>query len=137
METSLEPRQFTLLLFMAFAGCALALAVIGVYAVISQDTSERWWEFGVRIALGAQAKDVIGRVMRQGVASAGASVLIGVAGAAVLRTALRGMLFSVAPLDVVTFGVVGGVMFTTAMLACYVPARRATGVDPLAAVRAT
>ena len=110
--------------------------MIGVYAVISQETTERWREIGVRIALGAQAQDVIGMVMRQGVVSAGAGVLIGIAGAAGLSAALRGMLFSVAPLDLATFGAVAAVMFATAMLASYVPARRATRVDPLTALRA-
>jgi ABC-type antimicrobial peptide transport system permease subunit len=75
-------------------------------------------------------------VMRQGIASAGLGIVLGVAGSAALRNLLRGMPFSVAPRDVVTFGAVGALMLTTAMLASYIPARRATRVDPLTALRA-
>lgn len=132
---SLTPRRFTLTLFVSFALAALMLALIGVYGVISQSTAERWRELGVRIALGAQGRDIIGMVMRQGLASAGSSIAIGVAGSAALTTLLRGMLFGVVPLDMATFAAVALVMLTTALLACYIPARRATTVDPLVALR--
>jgi ABC-type antimicrobial peptide transport system permease subunit len=122
-------------LFISFSLAALVLAIIGVYGVISQGTTERQREFGVRIALGAQRRDIIAMVMRQGLASAGLGIAIGLAGSALVTNLLRGMLFSVAPLDVPTFTAVGVVLFGTAMLACYFPASRATRVDPLTALR--
>lgn len=136
VASSLMPRRFTLLLFVAFSLAAVVLAVVGVYGVISQSTTERSKEFGVRIALGAQSYDIVSLAMRQGIRSTVLGIAIGVAGAAALTTLLRGMLFSIVPLDAPTFGGVSVLMFTTAMIACYVPARRATRVDPLVALRA-
>jgi putative ABC transport system permease protein len=133
---SLKPRRFALTLFVCFSVAALVLAVIGVYSVINQATTERVREFGVRTALGAQRRDIVRMVMRQGFVSAGTGVGLGIAGAAALTTLLRGMLFEVVPLDALTFSMVAALMLGTSMLACYVPARRATGVDPLIALRA-
>ena len=137
VDASLRPRQFTLVLWISFAGCAVLLAIVGVYAVVSQNTADRWKELGVRVALGAQAADMIWMVMRQGLIPAGAGVLLGAAGGAVLSAGLRSMLYSIAPLDMTTFAAVAFVMLATAMLACYLPARRATAVDPLVALRAS
>jgi putative ABC transport system permease protein len=136
VSTSLKPRRFTLVLFAAFSIAALVLAVIGVYGVISHATTERVREFGLRIALGAQSGDIIRMVMRQGVLAAGAGVVIGMLGSAALTRLLANMLFSVRPLDVVTFGSVAVLMFGTALAATYVPARKATRVDPLISLRA-
>jgi predicted permease len=136
VSTSLTSRRFTLILFVAFSLAAVVLAVVGVYGVISQGTAERWREFGVRIALGAQPRDIVRIAMRQGLTSAATGITIGAVGAAALTTLMRGMLFSVVPFDVPTYGAVGLMMLVTAMLACYVPARRATRVDPLVALRA-
>ena len=133
---SLKPRRFALTLFVCFSVAALVLAVIGVYSVINQATAERVREFGVRTALGAQRRDIVRMVMRQGFVSAGTGVALGIAGAAALTTLLRGMLFEVVPLDALTFSMVAALMLGTSMLACYVPAHRATGVDPLIALRA-
>jgi putative ABC transport system permease protein len=133
---SLKPRRFALTLFICFSAAALILAVIGVYSVINQATVERVREFGVRTALGAQRRDIVRMVMRQGFVSAGTGVALGIAGAAALTTLLRGMLFDVVPLDALTFTLVALLMLGTSMLACYVPAHRATGVDPLIALRA-
>jgi putative ABC transport system permease protein len=133
---SLEPRRFALSLFLCFSAAALVLAGIGVYSVINQATVERVREFGVRTALGAQRRDILRMVMRQGFVSAGTGVAFGIAGAAALTTLMRGMLFEVVPLDALTFSVVAVLMLGTSMLACYVPAHRATGVDPLIALRA-
>jgi putative ABC transport system permease protein len=137
VAASLKPRQFTLSLFVAFAACALLLAVVGVYAVISQRTAERWQELAVRIALGAQARDVVSMTMRQGLVPVAAGVAIGLAGAVGLSILIRRMLFIVSPFDLTTFGIVCALMVTTAMVACYIPARRGTRVDPLAAIRAS
>jgi putative ABC transport system permease protein len=107
-----------------------------VYGVISQGTAERRTEFGVRIALGAERRDIVGMVMRQGFKFAGIGIGLGVAGSIVLTSFLRGMLFGVAPLDVSTFGMTALLLLGTAMLACCVPAGQATRVDPLVSLRA-
>jgi predicted permease len=133
---SLKPRRFALTWFLAFAGAALVLAVIGVYGVMSQGTVERWREFGVRLALGAQRHDIVSMVMRQGLGAILVGIAIGVAGGALLTRVLRSMLFGVVPFDALTFAGVAALMIVTAMIACYVPARRATSADPLDVLRA-
>jgi putative ABC transport system permease protein len=135
VDESLKPRRFTLLLFLCFAAAALLLAMVGVYGVISHGTAERAREFGVRIAIGAQPWDIVRMVMRQGLASAALGIVVGLLGASASTHFMRGMLYSVTPFDVATFVVVSGLMLATAMLACYVPARRATRVDPLVVLR--
>lgn len=133
---SITPRRFTLTVFACFSLTALALAVLGVYGVISQGVAERRKEIGVRIALGAQQRDIVRMVMSQGFTFAGIGIAVGVAGAVALTGLLRGMLFGVVPLDAPTFGVVGTLLLGTAMLACYFPARQATCIDPMKAMRA-
>ncbi|MBA2686307.1 MAG: ABC transporter permease [Gemmatimonadaceae bacterium] len=135
-STSITPRRFTLTVFACFSLTALALAVLGVYGVISQGVAERRKEIGVRIALGAQQRDIVRMVMSQGFTFAGIGIAVGVAGAVALTGLLRGMLFGVVPLDAPTFGVVGMLLLGTAMLACYFPARQATCIDPMIALRA-
>ncbi len=135
LSYSLRPRRFTLLLFVSFAAAALLLAIVGVYGVLSHGTAERAREIGVRIALGAQPGDIVRMVMRQGLGSACVGIVIGLLGSAAATRVLSGLLFSVTPFDAVTFGAVSAIMLATAMLACYVPARRATRVDPLVALR--
>ena len=135
VSDSLQPRRFTLMLFVSFAAAALMLAIVGVYGVLSYGTTERAREFGVRIALGAQPRDIIAMVMRQGLASACLGIVVGLAGSAAVTRLLSSMLFTITPFDAVTFVGVSALMLATAMLACYVPARRATRVDPLVALR--
>jgi putative ABC transport system permease protein len=132
---TLKPRRFTLLLFVSFAAVALMLAMIGVYGVLSHGTAERARELGVRIALGAQAGDIIRMVMGQGLVSVCAGITLGLAGATVATRALASLLYTVTPFDGLTFLSVCAIMLATAMLACYLPARRATRVDPLVALR--
>ena len=91
---------------------------------------------GGRTALGATRRDLVGLVRRQGVTLAGIGIAFGVAGSAALTSLLRGMLFGVGPFDAPTFGAVAMLLLATALLACYIPARRATRVDPLVALRA-
>jgi len=136
VDESVKPRRFTLVLFVSFAAAALLLAIVGVYGVLSHGTAERAREFGVRIALGAQPADIVHMVMRQGLGSACLGIVLGLLGSAAATRALSGLLFSVTPFDAVTFSAVSALMLTTAMVACYVPARRATRVDPLVALRA-
>lgn len=135
-SVSVSPRRFTLTVFACFSLTALVLAVLGVYGVISQGTAERRKEFGVRIALGAERRDIVGMVMRQGFKFAATGIAVGVAGAVALTSLLRGMLFGVAPLDLSTFVLTAMLLLGTAMLACCVPAGQATSVDPLVALRA-
>jgi putative ABC transport system permease protein len=135
VEETLKPRRFTLLLFVSFAAAALLLAMVGVYGVLSHGTAERARELGVRIALGAQSSDILAMVMHQGLASACLGILFGLAGSAVATRALSGLLYTVTPFDAVTFAGVSALMLVTAMVACYVPARRATRVDPLVTLR--
>lgn len=134
-DASLRPRRFALTLFVCFALTALALAVIGVYGVMSQGTVERWREFGIRVALGAGRRNIVYMVMRQGAMATAIGIALGIVGATIITALLRSMLFGVAPFDALTFGAVAVLLFTTAMAACYLPARRATGVDPLTALR--
>jgi predicted permease len=135
-SASIKPRRFTLTVFACFSVTALVLAVLGVYGVISQQTAERRKEFGVRIALGADRRDIVSMVMRQGFKYAGLGIAVGVAGSVALTRLLRGMLFGVVPLDASTFGLMATLLLGTAMLACCIPAYQATRVDPLIALRA-
>jgi putative ABC transport system permease protein len=136
VSDTLKARRFTLVLLGAFSAVALALAVIGVYGVISNGAAERAREIGVRIALGAQRTDILRLVIAQGVAPALAGVTVGVAGAFAFARVLQGMLYHVTPADPVTYAGVTLVMLSTAIAACYVPARRATRADPVASLRA-
>lgn len=136
VSDSLKPRRFVLALFGCFSVAALALALVGVYGVINHATLERSREFGVRIALGAGPSAVLGMVMAQGVGAALGGLALGLVGAAALTGVVRGMLYGVPPIDGVTFASVALVMLGTAALACYLPARRATRIDPLDTLRA-
>jgi putative ABC transport system permease protein len=136
VATALTPRRFTLSLFVAFSCAAILLAIVGVYGVISQGIAERRREFGVRIALGARSTEVISVAMVQGLHASITGLILGMIGAAALTSLLRSLLFAVVPLDLVTFVGVGSLMLLTAALACYIPARRATRIDPLQALRA-
>ncbi len=135
VSDSLRPRRFALTLFASFAAAALLLAVIGVYGVTSHGVAERSRELGVRIALGARAADILRLVMREGAVAAGAGVIVGAALASATSHLFGRMLFGVSPLDVTTYSVAVVAMIGTAMVASFVPARRATRADPLEALR--
>jgi predicted permease len=123
-------------MFGVFGALALVLAVIGVYGVLSFSVAQRTQEFGVRMALGAEPGDVRGMMVRQGLRLAAAGVALGVAGAFGVTRVIRGLLYDVTPTDPGSFLAVGAVMLGVAALAAYVPARRATKVDPVVALRA-
>jgi putative ABC transport system permease protein len=135
LDDSLRERRFHLALLGAFASVALLLAALGVYGVMSHATTERTHEIGVRMALGARGRDVLGMVMRQGAALAVAGAIGGLIGAAAVTRLLRGMLYGVTPLDPLAYVAAGALLLAAAALACYLPARRAARLDPVRALR--
>ena len=128
------PRFVTLLLGL-FAGLALALAAIGIYGVISYSVAQRTQEIGVRMALGAEAGSVLRLVMRQGLLLAVVGIGVGMAAAAAATRALSSLLYEVSRTDPLTFGSVIVFLVVVAMLASYLPARRASRIDPMVALR--
>ena len=128
-------RRFTMLLLALFAVTALALSAIGIYGVIAYFVTQRTHEIGIRIALGASARDVVGMVLGQGVRLAAAGVVAGVIGAMAMTRAIATSLFGVGPRDPWTFLALSATLSAVALLACYIPARRATRVDPIRALR--
>jgi putative ABC transport system permease protein len=128
-------RRFPALLISIFATVALLLASIGIYGVVSYSVSQQTHYIGVRMALGASPSDILRMVLKQGLVLAVAGVVIGIVAALGLMRLLRTLLFEVSTNDVTTFAAVAGALFIVALVACYLPARRATKVDPLVALR--
>jgi putative ABC transport system permease protein len=134
VETIAVSRSL-MLLFSGFALLALVLACVGIYGIVSYSVSQRTREIGIRMALGARAADVLRLILRNGMTLVLAGIVIGVAGAMALTRFLATLLFGVTPTDTLTFVVVSLVLITVALIACLIPARRATKVDPLEALR--
>ena len=132
---SVAPRRFQMLLFGVFAVVALVLASVGVYGVISSSVSRRTHEMGIRIALGAQARDVLKLVIRQSMTLVMIGIVIGLVASLALTRLISSLLFSVSATDPATFAVITLLLAGVALLACYLPARRAAKVDPMVALR--
>jgi predicted permease len=134
-DKSLARTSFTLAMLGIAGSMALALGMIGIYGVISYTVSQRKREIGIRLALGAQGRDVLQMVLSQGAKMALLGVAIGMVVAFGLTRLMASLLFGVSPLDPYTFGVVAALLTVVALAACYLPARRATKVDPMTALR--
>jgi ABC-type antimicrobial peptide transport system permease subunit len=135
VAVSLAPQRFNLFLLGSFATLALLLATIGIYSVLAYSVKRRTAEIGIRMAMGAQRRHVVGLVLREGLRLVLAGTAIGLAGAVALSRLLRGMVFGVGTADLPTFAAVAALLPVVAVGASYLPARRATGVDPAAALR--
>jgi predicted permease len=129
-----RPRFLTLLLTM-FSSVALVLAAVGIYGVISYSVAQRTNEFGIRMAMGAGPRDVLGMVMGQGLLLGLIGVALGAAGALALTRLIRGLLFGISSFDPITFLVMAALLTAVTLAACWIPARRATRVDPMVALR--
>jgi len=135
VDESIAQPRLNMLLMGLFGGLAMLLSAVGIYGLLSHAVTQRTQEMGIRMALGARVGDVLKLVLRQGMTLALIGEAIGLVGAFALTRLIRGLLFGVTPNDALTFVAVGGVLAIVALLACYLPARRATKVDPLIALR--
>jgi putative ABC transport system permease protein len=135
LSQSFAGRRFHMMLLGFFAAVALVLSLVGIYGVMSYSVAQRTHEFGLRIALGAEQRQVLSLVMRQGQLLTFIGLGLGLGGAFALTRFLASMLYDVHSTDAVTFAVVSLLLIASAILACYVPARRATKVDPMLALR--
>jgi FtsX-like permease family len=134
-DKAVARTSFTLVMLGIAGAMALALGIIGIYGVMSYTVSQRKREIGIRLALGAQGGDVLQMVLRQGTSLALVGVVIGIAAAFALTRLMTNLLFGVTAHDPLTFAAVAVLLILVALLACYIPARRATLIDPIVALR--
>jgi len=135
VSSSLAQRRFAMQVVGLFGVLALLLAGIGIYGVMAYSVTQRTREIGIRMALGATTGSICRWLLRQGMRLTLIGVGVGLLGALALTRLLRGLLFGVAPTDVITYAGLTLLLAAVALLACYIPARRATKVDPLVALR--
>ena len=135
ISESTARQTFNMLLLTIFAGLALLLAAIGIYGLMSYTVEQRTQELGIRVALGASRNDMLRLVVRQGMLLAGIGVAVGLAASFALNRVLANMVFGVKTTDPITYASVTVVLVGAALLATYLPARRATKIDPLIALR--
>jgi len=133
--SSFDNRRAVMLLLAAFAGLALFLSALGIYGVLAYDVSQRTREIGVRSAIGASAGQIAGLILQQGLWKGGIGVVLGLVGAALLSRFITTLLFNVRPTDPAVYGAVSFVLIAVALVASYLPARRASRIDPLIALR--
>ncbi|HEY8459068.1 MAG TPA: FtsX-like permease family protein, partial [Blastocatellia bacterium] len=135
LSWSLARRRFNMFLSSVFAILALLLSAVGVYGVVSYSVSQRTHEIGLRMALGAQARDVLWLIIRQGLAPTMVGVTLGLAAALALTRLMKTLLFGVSATDPLTFTAIALLLTFVALLACWIPARRAAKVDPMTSLR--
>jgi putative ABC transport system permease protein len=135
IDDSVTPRRLTMTLFALFAALSLALAAVGLYGVAAYAAEQQFREFGVRMALGAQPRDLLGLVLGQGLGLALLGVIIGLATTAGVGRVLKALLFGVEPTDPSILVGVAALLIVTSLVACWTPARRAIRIDPVDALR--
>ena len=135
MDRSLSQQRFTAGLFGGFAAIALLLAAVGIYGVMSFAVAQRTHEIGLRMALGAGQGNVLALILKEGMILAGVGLALGLFGAYGVGKVMHGLLFNVAVFDFAAFGAVAAALLLAGLLACFIPAHRATLVDPMQALR--
>jgi predicted permease len=135
VSQSLVGDRFTTALYVSFASVALLLAAIGIYGVMAFAVSQRTHEIGLRMALGASQDHVLGLILKEGVILAAIGLGVGLVGACFVGRAMRGLLYGVGTIDIAAFSAVAATLFAAALLACYLPANKASKVDPMVALR--
>ena len=135
LNESVSTPASTMSLFVTFAGLALVLGMVGIYGVLTFLVSKRTREIGIRLALGAQRRDVLWLIMKEGAKFSLIGITLGLAAAFLLTRLLSSELYGVSPVDTLTFAAVAMAMATVTLLACYIPTRRAMRVDPMLALR--
>lgn len=134
-SSSLNDQRFNLVLFGVFAGVAMILALMGIYSLMAYSVTQRTHEIGIRMALGAKAQDVLKLVIRQGMMPVIIGVCLGLIAALALTKLISSFLYNVSPTDTFTFSLISFALLCAALLACYLPARRASKIDPIIALR--
>ena len=135
VEASLAERRFSMLLLTLFAVLALGLAAIGIYGVMAYLVTQGTRELGIRVALGATPRDLLLLVIKQGMSVALTGMALGLVGALVLTRFMRALLFGVHASDPLTFAAIAAALAVVVLVACYVPARRASRIDPIVSLR--
>jgi putative ABC transport system permease protein len=135
ISASVSSPRFNSTLLSLFAAVALVLTIVGLYGVMSYSVAQRTNEIGIRMALGAQTRDVLRMMLSQGFKLVLGGLVIGLIGAYALMRVISNLLFGITAKDPITFAAVALILFVVALLACYIPARRAARVDPMEALR--